>query len=175
MKKALKNTLIIGGFAVFVALDRSGLLDQAPAPGSAIESELSGAARVIDGDSLALGATQIRLYGIDAPEGRQRCRDPQGRDYACGDDARDYLRGLIGNQSVQCVEHDRDPYQRRVSVCTAGGQDLNWLMVESGHAVAYTRFTDRYQRAEDIARANTAGLWRGTFERPERWRANNPR
>ena len=39
---------------------------------------IAGRARVVDGDSLEIGAARIRLFGIDAPEGAQHCRDAQG-------------------------------------------------------------------------------------------------
>ncbi len=37
-----------------------------PAPG-----QISGAARAIDGDSMFVGRDEVRMKGIDAPEGRQ--------------------------------------------------------------------------------------------------------
>jgi hypothetical protein len=38
-------------------------------------AEVSGPARVIDGDTLDIGTTRVRLFGIDAPESAQRCKD----------------------------------------------------------------------------------------------------
>ena len=43
-----------------------------------------GRASVIDGDTIEIHGTRIRLYGIDAPESRQTCRDGLGREYRCG-------------------------------------------------------------------------------------------
>lgn len=43
----------------------------------------AGEVRVIDGDTLEVGAETIRLWGIDAPEGGQRCRRA-GVSYDCG-------------------------------------------------------------------------------------------
>ncbi len=34
-------------------------------------AEISGPARVVDGDTLEIGGERIRLYGIDAPESAQ--------------------------------------------------------------------------------------------------------
>ena len=49
--------------------------------------------RVIDGDTLKMGSDRIRLWGIDAPESRQKCRDGNGAAFTCGMVAGDVLRG----------------------------------------------------------------------------------
>jgi endonuclease YncB( thermonuclease family) len=36
-------------------------------------ADLSGVPRIVDGDTLAIGATKVRLEGIDAPETDQVC------------------------------------------------------------------------------------------------------
>ena len=40
--------------------------------------EIAGTARVVDGDTLEIGAQSIRLHGIDAPEASQTCQLPNG-------------------------------------------------------------------------------------------------
>ena len=37
-------------------------------------TDLVGAARVLDGDTLVIGETHVRLEGIDAPESHQACQ-----------------------------------------------------------------------------------------------------
>ena len=71
-------------------------------------AEITGPARVIDGDSLEIQGERIRLHGIDAPENRQLCR-LDGKPWQCGRDATDALASKIGNQRVTCQELDRDP------------------------------------------------------------------
>ena len=54
--------------------------------------EVSGPARVIDGDTLDIGPTRIRMKGISAPE----------RSEAGGREATEALKGMIGSQAVTC-------------------------------------------------------------------------
>ncbi len=147
---------------------------QRPAP-QATGDAIAGRARVVDGDSLEVAGRRIRLFGIDAPEGRQTCRDARDRSYRCGEDARRALAGLIGGREVSCTpvgeSHDRD-----VAVCTAGGRDLSEAMVRDGFAIELRNHSrGRYSAAEREARDAKRGLWAGSFERPGAWRQGNMR
>ena len=54
---------------------------------------ISGVAKVIDGDTIRIEKKKIRLFGIDAPEKKQKCRKPWltlsfltfNKDYPCGE------------------------------------------------------------------------------------------
>ncbi|MFT4935318.1 MAG: endonuclease YncB(thermonuclease family) [Pseudoalteromonas distincta] len=136
-------------------------------------AQVTGPARVVDGDTFSIGAERVRLWGVDAPEGRQVCQDAQGHDYACGDVARDQLSRLIGGQAVRCEIRDRDPYGRAVSRCWVGSTDLGAAMVRSGWAVDYGAFSrGAYASVEAEARQARRGLWAGRFETPASWRAD---
>lgn len=50
----------------------------------AIAETLTGAPRVVDGDTLEFGSERVRLYGVDAPESKQSCKDRVGKDFPCG-------------------------------------------------------------------------------------------
>jgi endonuclease YncB( thermonuclease family) len=50
----------------------------------ALADSLSGQASIIDGDTLEIHGTRIRLWGIDAPESSQLCRDDESLPYQCG-------------------------------------------------------------------------------------------
>jgi len=128
-----------------------------------------GRAHVVDGDTIRIGDERLRLKGIDAPEMHQTCAR-SGRTYSCGESARNALIGMILNRQVQCRASGRDRYRRPLASCTADGQDLNARMVEEGWAVAYDR---SYRAQEARARSRGAGLWAGTFERPQDWRREN--
>lgn len=129
-------------------------------------------ASVVDGDTFVLGAARVRLWGVDAPEGRQICQDAGGRDFRCGDSARDRLKALIGSGRVDCRERDRDGYGRMVAQCRVASVDLGEAMVRAGWAIDYRQFSrGAYAVAEGDARAAKRGLWAGRFEAPDRWRA----
>lgn len=135
----------------------------------ALAVRVSGGAKVVDGDSLELGTTSIRLYGVDAPEALQTCGEG-AMTWNCGRAATDKLRGLIGRNQVTCQEKDTDSYGRTVAVCTAGGRDLGKEMVEAGLALAYRRYSDDYVDEENRARAARRGMWAGTFTPPWEFR-----
>ena len=128
---------------------------------------------VLDGDSLRLKGSDIRLYGIDAPEYNQTCQLADGKSYNCGRDARRFLRKLVRGHMVKCRKIDLDRYDRDIAICTAGDTELNLAMVENGWAVAYLSHSFTYARAEKQARKARKGIWRGKFVEPEDWRAEN--
>ena len=65
---------------------------------------LDGQVSAVDGDSLEMTGTRIRLFGIDAPEARQSCKRQQA-DWACGADAARQLaegKQLYENKCAKC-------------------------------------------------------------------------
>ena len=68
---------------------------------SAAAAPISGAGHSIDGDSLKVGDTEVRLYGIDAPELTQTCQR-EGRAWSCGTDAAYQLSRLVNGKQVSC-------------------------------------------------------------------------
>lgn len=144
-----------------------------PMPGQTKAAEpivVQGPARVIDGDTLAVHGTRIRLQGIDAPEIRQRCEDGAGRPWACGRAATVALGALVGMAEVTCTARRRDRYRRLVAVCWAGGADIGRGMVTQGMAMAHRRFGRAYTPTELDARRAALGLWSGRFDMPWDWR-----
>ena len=128
---------------------------------------VSGSARVVDGDTMDVRGTRIRLFGIDAPERDQTCRAGSRR-WACGQRATRALHDRIGNRSVQCEERDRET--RIVATCRAGTVELNRWMVLEGWALAYRHYSRSYVDEEKRARAAKRGVWRGEFVPPWEWR-----
>ncbi len=128
---------------------------------------LAGRGRAVDGDTLELGGARVRLWGIDAPEARQRCR-ASGRWWSCGGLATAALRSRSGN--VQCERRGKDAYGRVLAVCFERGEDINGWMVSEGWALAYRRFAADYVENEDRAREAGKGMHRGEFVNPWDWR-----
>jgi endonuclease YncB( thermonuclease family) len=133
------------------------------------QERISGRAEVTDGDSLEIGSKRVRLYGVDALEGRQSCmRD--GRAWACGEEAARKLRSLIGDRTVTCTKRDVDDYGRIVAVCRSGATDLGAEIVRAGFATAYRRYSLDYADEENEARRARRGIWASEFTDPEDYR-----
>lgn len=132
----------------------------------------------IDGDSLrAANGDEYRIFGIDAPELKQSCKEANGRSWACGRAAKVKLTKFIKGGGVACEVRDKDRFGRYVAVCSAKGvPDLGEALVRDGYAIDLgQKFGNPYANEEAEAKANKRGIWRGTFERPADWRYANPR
>ncbi len=142
-----------------------------------LDFNIVGKARVIDGDTITINNTKIRFSGIDAPEKNyygqtQFCKGPKGV-WACGKKASTKLKQLINGQEVQCTDEGKDRYGRTLSICYANGVDLQAEMVRSGMAVAYLRYSNRYESEMVEAMIAQVGIWAGPFLEPEDWRRQN--
>ncbi len=128
-------------------------------------------AEVIDEDSLVINNNKIRLYGIDAVERNQLCKDRKGNQWKCGIDAKNHLTKLINANKVVCLLIDKDRYKRSLSICySSQHQNLNAEMVRAGYAVAYTRYSNMFAHYDKEARQKQNGIWSGKFKMPERYR-----
>ena len=67
-----------------------------------LADDITGTARIVDGDTIWISDTKIRLWGIDAPETKQTCtRD--GKPWRCGEAATEALRQFIGTTAPSPV------------------------------------------------------------------------
>ncbi len=131
---------------------------------------------VIDGDSFKDAEDEYRIYGIDAPEYRQICKDSENRDWPCGKSSRTALAKALGEGEHSCDVRARDRYGRMIVTCTNADKDLGASMVEQGHAMSSENFDQViYGREEASAEKAKRGIWQGAFEKPSNWRASHPR
>lgn len=136
--------------------------------------EFSGIGRAVDGDSLFVGAQEVRLFGIDAPEYRQTCLVGWSS-WSCGSDAAAALRALVNERQLTCMSVDRDVYGRTVAKCEVDGVDLGAAMLDKGLAVALGNASADYLARQIRSKAGQGGIWASKFEMPAAYRAANPR
>ena len=134
---------------------------------------VTGAARVIDGDTIEIGGERIRFNGIDAPELAQTCEDGQGRSYRCGATARQALgRFLDASQPIRCDFVSRDRYGRFVGNCfRADNASVSAYLVRNGFAMNWARYGGTFASDERAAKAESRGIWSGSAQPPWEWRA----
>jgi endonuclease YncB( thermonuclease family) len=139
-------------------------------PMSAANADITGKPRVVDGDTVQINQTKIRLHGIDAPEMKQTCRTRKGKEQLCGVLAKQALERFIKDQDVTCKGDKRDRYKRLIAVCYVGTLNINEQMVTDGWAMAYRKYSTDYVRAEAFAKSQREGMWRTEFVEPWEWR-----
>ncbi|HEX9214905.1 MAG TPA: thermonuclease family protein, partial [Bradyrhizobium sp.] len=71
-------------------------------PSLAQAADVTGTAKVRDGDSVLIGNTRIRLGGIDAPSSDQLCLNTNGERWTCGIAARDELAKYTEGKNWVC-------------------------------------------------------------------------
>src|SRR6202140_733268 len=96
---------------------------------------ISGVPRIVDGDTVQIGETKIRLQGIDAPETDQVCLDAKGQTWACGIAARDELVKHSAGREWDCDLASTDRYGRSLGNCFVEGEDVSAWMVRQGWAL----------------------------------------
>jgi len=133
---------------------------------------LSGQASVIDGDTLEIHGTRIRLWGIDAPESSQLCRGEDSLSYRCGAKAANELDAFIARRPVDCSPVNLDQYRRTVAVCSIDGVDLAEWLVRNGLALDWPTYSKgKYDNAQRDAEHAGRGIWAGSYVEPWLFRA----
>ena len=131
---------------------------------------LDNSLRIIDGDTIILHSEKIRLYGIDTPEKKQKCKDKNGLSYLCGVVATNELKKIISSGQLFCRKKATDRYGRSISICYVNGVNINSLMVKNGWALAYRKYSMDYIDEEKEAKDKKMGIWIGKFLAPWKWR-----
>jgi endonuclease YncB( thermonuclease family) len=123
-KRVTRRLLLAAGFAVArltIAVSAEPLT-------------ISGPARVIDGNTVAIGDVYVRLKGVDAAVlGTAR-----------GEHARRVMLEIVTSE-LTCRLTGENTYSREVGFCTtADGVDINRAIIEQGAALACPRYDLRY-------------------------------
>lgn len=108
---------------------------------------------VVDGDTLkTTDGRTIRIWGIDTPE-----RGEHGY-WTAGI----LLETFVGdNGKLTCRFIEKDRYRRDVMQCKSGKMDIGAMMVKTGWARDYSRYSDdHYQAEENAAKTARRGIWR---------------
>ncbi len=144
----------------------------AGAQGELRPKEVSGPAVVVDGDTLRVGISVVRLWGVDAPE-ISNCTSPTvPMKPFCGtpqaETSRTSLERIIGNATqVRCTEVTRDSFGQMMGECFVGRVNIGLEQIRSGNAVAWPSYLRQnaqkapaYTAAEAEAEAARRGVWR---------------
>lgn len=141
------------------------LLALAAGPALAFEKGdvIEGPATALDGDTLWMNGTRVRLWGIDAPEMSV---------WPYGAWARSGLDLIIEGSVIACQVVAVDRHKRPVAICKnkTKKRELGILMLEAGMVVVYRRFTVEpppglaelasvYDAGERSAQVHGRGIW----------------
>ncbi|MBQ3892921.1 MAG: thermonuclease family protein [Desulfovibrio sp.] len=155
--------------------------EAAPSPATAaapVSREEYTVSRVADGDTLELrdprgGTLRVRLYGIDAPEGRQ----------SFGNESRANMQRIAKGRKVRIKRLYTDNFQRAVAIvylCDNNRIDalsLNERQIQDGMAWVYDFFCtsqecNTWKFEEAMAKTRRIGLWKNPAPVPPwQWRA----
>lgn len=167
----LRRTGLTAG-AFFLLLLMPVIAVAVTGPESVQPAVIAGSGRVVDGDTLDVGQTRVRLEGIDAPESAQTCTTSTGEIWDCGKSATAFLRSMTQQRDVACDRTGADKYHRTLATCFEDGINVNEAMVRAGLAWAFVRYSTEYVAVEAEARARKVGVWQGPAEAPWDFRHN---
>lgn len=104
---------------------------------------------MVDGDTIVLQKTQVRLFGIDAPE----------LEHPYGQKAKWALVGLCKGQVIRAEVTDQDDHGRTVARCYLDdNRDLSAEMVKLGLAIDWPKFSGGAYKPFETADARKK-LW----------------
>ncbi|SMX43694.1 thermonuclease family protein [Maliponia aquimaris] len=143
--------------------------------GGAASADVAGVVRVVDGDTLVVADTRVRLHGIDAPETDQHCGGQGVPAWNCGAWVTGEVRARYDGRMASCVTLETDRYGRSVARCTVDGVDVGAELVRSGLAFAYRKYSEAYVAQERVAAVRRAGLHATGIQSPEAYRRTERR
>lgn len=175
-----------GNFLLVLVFLAFSLLAPVPASSRMVNYSFDGVVtEVMDGDTFLLETIRpytpaeflVRLYGVFAPVLADNGKP--GQPYAVK--AKATLNGKLNGQKVRVEVREVDPNGRQVGLVYLRSRNINEDMLREGWGWYWRtpeyRFIqldddDRLYRAEEEARSNMQGLWRGTNPQPP-WEFRN--
>lgn len=140
-----------------------------------LRAEIAGTVRVIDGDTIDVGTTRIRLHGIDALERGQSCTTTTGQNWGCGDWTTRQVHDRYAGRTARCAPLTKDRYGRIVARCFVNGQDIGQQLVQDGLAYAYRKYSYDYDLDEKRAYVADLGIHGFVAQSPARYRMTGGR
>tara|TARA_B100001996_G_scaffold357634_1_gene321714 strand:- start:111 stop:566 length:456 start_codon:yes stop_codon:yes gene_type:complete len=128
--------------------------------------------KIVDGDTIVLNGERIRFSGIDTPELKQICVKDYKK-FNCGIQAKLLLIKKIGNNIPNCINEGKDVYGRTLAECFVKNKSLSSFLVRSGYAFAYRKYSKKFIKDEEFAKANKLGMWAMSFQYPWDFRKKN--
>ena len=130
----------------------------------------SGKAFIIDGDTLKIDGTKIRLVAVDAPEISQKCKT-HGHIENCGEIVKLRLVQVTSNEDIVCYSHGKDYFGRVLAECYVNDININkWLLREGLAVYYYNKDFKSYKILETLAKEEKVGLWDSEFQNPKDYR-----
>ena len=135
--------------------------------GGACADDFVGQASVVDGDTLEIHGTRIRLWGVDAPESSQLCRGEDSVSIAVA--RRQPTISTPSSRGGRSIVRQlaEDPYGRTVATCSVGGADVGEWLVRNGLALDWPQYSKgKYASAQRDAERSGRGMWAGSYVEP---------
>ena len=147
----------VGGAALMLIALPAELFGRVPVLSGTLTADAPQIA-VVDGDTLRVRDTVLRLKGVSAPRRGQICQRDDGTGYDCGAAATEALAGFVRGHLIACELNGRDVAGHPLAMCESGGRDVNRAMVAGGWARAQVD-APAFGDDEAGARARQVGLW----------------
>lgn len=123
------------------AMSRPTHFDAKTSTPQPVHTRLKGRAYVVDGDTIVIEKTQIRLFGVDAPE----------MNHPYGKKAKWALVNTCKGQQVIAEISDTDAHGRTVARCfLPDGRDLSAEMVKVGLAIDWPKFSGGVYKSFEV-------------------------
>jgi endonuclease YncB( thermonuclease family) len=118
--------------------------------------------QVIDAGTIQSGGIVIALDGINARDAKASCKDAKGRSWGCGAAGRAALMRLIRTRAISCALPAGGEQKAFTARCSVAGTDLSTWVVREGWANPKGTSEKALADAEDAAKKEKIGLWRGS-------------